>query len=379
MKLQHLDVLVGLVAALVVSPPVKADRIFGTSAQAPVSHPSFPPWNATDDNWNTLWTSGGPAPASIDIFLPGLYTLDAIQTAAVMWPAPGYATHYLYGRTVDGGYFYVGAISAYIADGMWFWNPVSAPGVAFNAVTIWTVAEDTSWVGWRDIYVHGVPYMPPPPPPPPPPAVAVPLVAGNVTGRDLNGVGFLGHVGLYDGQNVFQVMNESQVVQSVSWDNFRSKDKPWNTLYPAIPSHTVASCYDAQCTYFDPPFGQQFSTQYANHAMARRARQIQLIGADYTLTTSVTVAEPRMFDQGAGVYYPARRGMYRCDTYVMDAFTYSHAIVGGGKSYSVLGFNTRWWHESSGESLDWASKMSGLTFMPGITPVQVYNRIASFQ
>ncbi len=224
--------------------------------------------------------------------------------------------------------------------------------------------------------------MPPPPPPPPPPPIAAPRNPGDVVGRDLSipGFGFLGHIGIHDGSNnVYQVMNEASVVQKVSWDNFRSQDTPWPTLYPAIPNHTVKGCYADECIFWDPPFGQQYLSFSAKQAMVERARQIQQIGADYTLTTSVIVAEPRMYDQRAGRRFPAIRGKYRCDTFVMDAFSYSHAIVGGGRSYDILGFPTRLWRESVGQSQDWANRINGLIYMPGITPVQVYNRIGSFQ
>ncbi len=152
MNLRSLNVLMAAVAALSVSAPAEAIRIVGTSAQAPFSHPAFPPWNAVDDNWNTIWSSGGFAPGSIEVILPGNWTLESVQTAAVMWPNPGPAAHHIYGRTGDGNYYYLGAISGYISDGDWFWNTVNAPYI-FNAVAIYAVEGTTSWVGWRDIYV----------------------------------------------------------------------------------------------------------------------------------------------------------------------------------------------------------------------------------
>jgi hypothetical protein len=49
-------------------------------------------------------------------------------------------------------------------------------------------------------------------------------------------------------------------------------------------------------------------------ALAGRANQIYLIGADYTLDFYSTIALPSYPGQ------PAVRGRYRCDTFVMDVF-----------------------------------------------------------
>jgi hypothetical protein len=52
-------------------------------------------------------------------------------------------------------------------------------------------------------------------------------------------------------------------------------------------------------------------------AIASRANQIYLIGADYTLSAFYTIAEPTFPDR------LATRGTYRCDTFVVDVFSFT--------------------------------------------------------
>lgn len=352
------------------------------SGQAASSYPGYEPWKAFDGNYYTGWTSGTFPPASIDaIFsgsLSGHYVISSIQASSIMWPNPGFQQTYLFGRTSDGGYVYLGIWQEVGFDGKWYYSSVFNP-TPFNALTLYTNMGETSWVGWRDIYVTGVPYVAPPPPPPPPPG---PIASGDVVGRDLANTpifGPLGHVGVFDGVTIMQIMDETVTVQAVSWDSFRSKAAPWPTVYTNIPRHTVLSCYEPECVYWDPPFGQQLSEPFANIAIGRRARQVQLAGSDYTLTTAVAVAWPKMYDQRAGIRYPQRRGMYRCDTFVMDAFAYSHTPIGSGQVWTDMlggGYPVSRW--AKGEQQAWANNISGMLTSAGVTPVQLYNRIRSW-
>lgn len=75
---------------------------------------------------------------------------------------------------------------------------------------------------------------------------------GDIVGRDLANVpvlGVAGHVGFYDGQIVYQVMNERLVVQRVSIENFKATVRPeqyWGYGSPAIPQYYVTGCFHGQ-------------------------------------------------------------------------------------------------------------------------------------
>jgi hypothetical protein len=67
------------------------------------------------------------------------------------------------------------------------------------ALTIYTDISP-SWVAWREATVFGSPAV----------QIPRPQSAGDVVGRDLafTGLGPIGHIGMFDGENVMQVMNE---------------------------------------------------------------------------------------------------------------------------------------------------------------------------
>lgn len=147
-----------------------------------------------------------------------------------------------------------------------------------------------------------------------------PRQAGDVVGRTLASfIAFPGHLGYYDGSNIYQVMNEPQVVQYVTVGNFKAtvaSQGPaayWGAGYPNIPHFYVKGCFETDCTY---NAGQVRDNR---SAMNYRALQIYRLGATYTLSTSATIALPRTATTGA------RPGNYRCDTYVLDIYTLFNA------------------------------------------------------
>ena len=251
--------------------PVQAQLIPATGAQASGEYPGYPAYNAVDNNEWTIWTSGTFAPAWVDMLFTSQYQVQGVQMNAAMWPNPGYANHVVYGRTIDGGYVYMGQVGTTVFDGDWFWIPNPAPLVPYNAVTFYTPMEYTSWVGWRSLYAYGTPYVPPPPTPP---SVPGPGRSGDVVGRDLNapGLGVLGHIGVYDGSATMQVMNETTVVQAVSWTNYASVATPWPTVSTNITGHLVSSCFSSECPAWDPPYGTNSASLVSANIAIGRAR-----------------------------------------------------------------------------------------------------------
>jgi len=60
-----------------------------------------------------------------------------------------------------------------------------------------------------------------------------PQAVGDVMGRDMavTGLGWLGHVGIYDGSKALEVLNEATVIQKNTVANFKGKAKYWGARY----------------------------------------------------------------------------------------------------------------------------------------------------
>lgn len=60
-----------------------------------------------------------------------------------------------------------------------------------------------------------------------------PVDVSDIVGRDLNvpALGAIGHVGLWTGAKVIEVLNEPQVVQQNTLANFRARTKYWGAVY----------------------------------------------------------------------------------------------------------------------------------------------------
>lgn len=151
-----------------------------------------------------------------------------------------------------------------------------------------------------------------------------PRRAGDVVGRTLASfIAFPGHVGYYDGSNIYQVMNELLVVQYVSVANFKAtvaSQGPaayWGAGYPNIPFFYVKGCFEVNCR------NNAGQVLHSRAAMNMRAYQIWRIGATYTLSTAAMPALP------ADATHALQRGKYRCDTYVFDIYS---IFTGGGET-----------------------------------------------
>lgn len=142
-----------------------------------------------------------------------------------------------------------------------------------------------------------------------------PTLPGEVLGRDLNvaNLGWIGHVGIWDGGRVAEAMNQSgNALRYSSLSDFKNATVYWGKASPNIPNYPVYSCFEAHCkNFYLAPSGQTEKTT-SRLAIAKRAYQAYLIGADYTLLAQYVSA-----DRG-DYWHPSRRGTYRCDTFVID-------------------------------------------------------------
>lgn len=177
-----------------------------------------------------------------------------------------------------------------------------------------------------------------------------PTNVADVVARDLAvpGFGALGHVGIWTGGQIIEVINQNgNAVRYSSWDSFRTASPPWATAHPNIPNHKIYYCFSATFCSNAPTAGI-----VARTAIIQRANQNRLIGADYTATASWRTALP------AEPGHVAQRGIYRCDTFVADSFFHS------------AGYN--WGNYVPSE---WYTRMNDLLYSGNILPTYVWNKL----
>lgn len=122
-------------------------------------------------------------------------------------------------------------------------------------------------------------------------APANPSSTGDVVGRDLNitGLGWAGHVGMYDGSRIVEVLNASPVIQRNSIASFRAATPYWGARYGRGSNFStmVAKGWDQR----------NYSPSYTTTAQWREGKY-----------------ERQCTSQGCrNVLIPAR---FRCDTFV---------------------------------------------------------------
>lgn len=142
-----------------------------------------------------------------------------------------------------------------------------------------------------------------------------PSQSGDVVGRDLDYpvIGLFGHVGIWDGGVVYEAISgPANAIRYVSLSSFANTSPYWGTAAANIPAYSVYACFEPRCTNFDMKPNGQKEVVGTRVAIAKRMYQVMLIGADYTLTAYATPADP------GGYFQPARRGIYRCDSFVID-------------------------------------------------------------
>ena len=148
-----------------------------------------------------------------------------------------------------------------------------------------------------------------------------PSKVGDVVARDMDKApfGVLGHLGMFDGERIVHVVPTSSqqrnAVQFLTYEQFKGDHIPWPTARPDVPSYAVYGCFSA--AFCDGSAGTRFTrpSVSSRQALVMRARQVSILGADYTITAALTrTARP------ADHLGPAIRGVYRCDTFVRDIF-----------------------------------------------------------
>lgn len=193
-----------------------------------------------------------------------------------------------------------------------------------------------------------------------------PTNIGDVVGRDLafTGAGFLGHLGIFDGSQIVQVgppVSGNNAVHYESLQQFKntltttgSIAQYWGTAHTPIADGSIFACWQTTCIGTT-----KAETTTARVAVAKRARQIYLIGADYTSTAYTVWAAP------GGGSVPPRRGSYRCDTFVSSALYPSGNY---GTNTTVYTQQQRTWADRAYDL------MTGAT-----TPSYIFNKIKDYK
>jgi len=156
-----------------------------------------------------------------------------------------------------------------------------------------------------------------------------PTKIGDVVGRELDTkVGaLLGHVGMWDGKNVVEVLNvPKNAVNYNTLANFKSRTVYWGSVSPNIPNYVVYNCFKVNCpnTILAPK--GVVETVSSRLALYRYARQQYEIGSNYTIKPNYERAYP------ADPAYKARRGTYRCDTFILAVYS---STIPFGNSYQT--------------------------------------------
>lgn len=154
-----------------------------------------------------------------------------------------------------------------------------------------------------------------------------PQRAGDVVARELSisGFGALGHTGMFDGSVVVQVLDEGRnAIQYESLASFKSRSAFWGTASPNNPDHLLNKCFKTACLY-----AADFEDVHARLALVKRGFQAYLIGADYTYGQHYTSAKPLMWGR------PAERGLYRCDTFIVNVYERTADDEGNGSIYPI--------------------------------------------
>lgn len=194
------------------------------------------------------------------------------------------------------------------------------------------------------------------------PLVNDPSSIGDVVGRDLIAIdpfAPLGHMGIFDGGRIAQAAPNvnGNAIYFTGVYTFRTAAPYWGAVSPRLPSFDVNFCPNLYCRRLNTQDYSTFGNFSVKKAIAARAYQANLIGADYTYSGYFTSARPGL--QQSIISTPPRRGIYRCDTFVVDML-----------NVSVEG-------EPQRAPSSWQNRMSDLYNMPK-SPSLVFNKILGF-
>jgi hypothetical protein len=200
---------------------------------------------------------------------------------------------------------------------------------------------------------------------------SAPTEIADVLGRNLDVTlaGFAGHIGLWDGSQVVEVINSQPVIRRTSLSAFKTaSDAYWGKATVSLPVMYSLGCAQLEC-YDD---GAMLTDWVAYRpGVILRTQQIEMIGLQYTLTPYPTQARPTVY-RGGIVDKPGQPGIYRCDTFVIDAMktwpygTFSASPTEEGVGSLAIG----WW-------------MSFVNFQLGqpettSTPSSVFDQLLNF-
>lgn len=119
-----------------------------------------------------------------------------------------------------------------------------------------------------------------------------PRSTGDVVGRDLNvwGAGGLGHVGIWDGSRVLEVLDKSPVIQKNSLSNFKNESSSY--------------------------WGAKYGKGYSHYRIVSNGWKQRDYNPEYTITA--------LYREGKWGYengrYTKIRAKFRCDTFVNYAY-----------------------------------------------------------
>lgn len=184
---------------------------------------------------------------------------------------------------------------------------------------------------------------------------ADPSLIGDVVGRDLNipGLGGLGHVAVWDGGLVVEATSGgANAIRYVTAREFRAETSYWGVASPNIPEGLLhPACYEEFCSTRKPHVAVQ-----SRLGIQMRARQVYLIGADYT--TTGTVVHASYADENRR----AQRGTYRCDSFVAHMLDWSSG-----------------YQEANPDRKRWQRQTSGLAYSNGLTPSYLFSQVGQFK
>lgn len=148
--------------------------------------------------------------------------------------------------------------------------------------------------------------------------VSLPKNPGDIVGRDYFGA-YVGHLGIWNGSQVVQMTGEklggaNPTISMESIEQFNIQSRPWGAVNAKFPPNlSVKRCYLRSCTS-----NNDRMNLFGGMAIAARAYQIMLIGADYTAFGGYIPA--REGSSRLGDVWPPIRGMYRCDSFVQNSY-----------------------------------------------------------
>lgn len=136
-----------------------------------------------------------------------------------------------------------------------------------------------------------------------------PTTAADVVGRDLNAalLGGIGHVGIYTGANVLEVLDKPDAIQLNPLKTFKSTTTYWGARYFGD-LKTVDAAKVIQTGLDQKGFGASYTTTTARTSPGR-IETVKSTVYDSKTKKYITVSETKVI-----------KGIFRCDTFVMYCY-----------------------------------------------------------